>query len=58
MSNCLYGINKLKKSMLELIKMDTDCYKYSSECITYKISKEQMDKDLSIYEGKKGFIKR
>ena len=50
------GINLLKRNMLETIKMEADSIRYSSECISYNISKEEMNKHLSRYKYKKGFV--
>ena len=50
------GLDNLKDRMLDTIKLDIDSFKYSSECITYKVSKEEMSEYLSKYKYKKGFI--
>lgn len=56
MGMCIGSYNSKKIDMLRKIKTDKDIIKYSSECISYYISKEEMDKDLSKYKNKKGFI--
>jgi len=56
MDNYTGGLNYLKSKMLNTMKMNIDIMKYSSECVCYKVSKEEMDRDLSKYKNKKGFI--
>lgn len=44
MSSITIGFQGLKMKMLDNIKLEKDMIKHSSECVSYKMTKEEIDK--------------
>lgn len=53
MSSITRGFYGLKIRMLDKIKLESDMIKHSSECVSYKMTKEEIDKYLESRNYKK-----